>query len=305
MKKVLPKYEGYLFILPWILGFLIFTLGPIIFSIYLSFSKWDMLTPHPQYIGLRNYINLFSDPDFLLSLRVTVIYTIFAVPLGMIGSLLVAMFLNQKLPGISIFRTVYYLPAVTSSVAMYLLWRWVLNPDYGIVNYILSSSIIPKLTLKGLEFIPLMSNPPGWLSEPNWALPSLILMNVWYLGGGMIIYLAGLQGIPEHLYEAAKLDGASPLQQFRHITVPMLSPTIFFNLTMAIIGSFKVFEVAYIMTGGGPAKATLFYVLNIYQNAFDSLKLGYAASMAWILFIIIVVLTAINFKLQKRWVYYD
>jgi multiple sugar transport system permease protein len=287
------QWEGYLFIAPWLLGFLFFTLGPILISIYLSMTKWDLMHPRPLWIGAQNYRDLFNDPDFYLSLNRTLYYTAVSVPLGMAGSLAVAMLLNQKVPGISVFRTVYYLPAVTSSVAMFLLWRWVLNPEYGLVNYLLHTVFhTPR-------------NWPGWLSDPGWAMPALILMNLWYLGGGMIIYLAGLQGIPQHLYEAAELDGAGAWSQFRNVTIPMLTPTIFFNLVMSVIGSFQVFTQAYVMTDGGPAKATMFYVLLLYKQAFDFLRFGYASAMAWILFIIIAVLTAFNFKVAPRWVHYE
>lgn len=287
------QWEGYLFIAPWLIGFVLFTLGPILISLYLSMTKWDLLRPQPQWVGLNNYRDLFHDPDFFISLQRTLYYTGVSVPLGMAGSLGVAMLLNRKAPGISIFRTIYYLPAVTSSVAMFLLWRWLLNPEFGLVNY----------ALHGLLRTP--QGWPGWLSDPTWAMPALILMNLWYLGGGMIIYLAGLQGIPEHLYEAAELDGAGAWRKFTAVTVPMLTPTIFFNLVMSVIGSFQVFTQAYVMTQGGPAKATLFYVLLLYQQAFDFLRFGYASAMAWILFVVIAALTAVNFKLAPKWVHYE
>jgi multiple sugar transport system permease protein len=289
-KRERQQWEGYLFIAPWLIGFLVFTLGPILLSFYLSMTKWDLLRPQPLWVGLANYRDLLHDPDFFLSLKRTLYYTAFSVPLGMAGALGLAMLLNQKVPGMSVFRTIYYLPAVTSSVAMFLLWRWILNPEYGLVNYLLR---------------PFVKEPPGWLSDPGWAMPALILMNLWYLGGGMIIYLAGLQGIPEHLYEAAELDGANAWSKFRNVTLPMLTPTIFFNLVMSVIGSFQVFTQAYVMTQGGPAKATLFYVLLLYQQAFDFLRFGYASAMAWILFVVIAALTAFNFKLAPRWVHYD
>jgi multiple sugar transport system permease protein len=284
------QWEGYLFIAPWMIGFLVFTLGPILLSLYLSMTKWDLLRPQPIWVGWGNYRDLFKDPDFYLSLNRTLYYTAVSVPLGMIGSLAVAMLLNQKVPGISVFRTIYYLPAVTSSVAMFLLWKWVLSPEYGLANFLLRA-----IHVSG----------PGWLSDSSWAMPALILMNLWYLGGGMIIYLAGLQGIPEHLYEAAELDGAGWWSKFRNVTIPMLTPTIFFNLVMSVIGSFQVFTQAYVMTQGGPAKATLFYVLLLYQQAFDFLRFGYASAMAWILFIVIAALTAFNFKVAPRWVHYE
>ncbi|HEY3284717.1 MAG TPA: sugar ABC transporter permease [Armatimonadota bacterium] len=296
--------EGYLFISPWLLGFLLFTLGPMLVSFGLSLTKWDLLRPTPLYVGLSNYQELLRDPDFFLSLRNTLYYTLVSVPVGMAGSLAVALLLNQKVRGIQVFRTIYYLPAVTSSVAMYLLWKWLLSPDLGLVNQMLQAHV-PLLTLSGVHWVPLIASPPEWLADPNWAIPALILMNLWYLGSGMIIYLAGLQGVPEHLYEAAELDGAGAWHKLRHITLPMLSPTIFFNLTMSIIGSFQVFTAAFVMTQGGPAKATLFYVLLLYQTAFDYLRMGSASAMAWILFVVIVILTVINFRVASRWVHYD
>lgn len=297
-------YEGFLFIAPWLLGFLFFTLGPMAASLALSLTKWDLLRPTPLWVGLGNYQALLNDPDFYLSLKRTLYYTLVSVPVGMAGSLGVALLMNQKVPGIQVFRTIYYLPAVTSSVAMYLLWKWLLNPDIGLINQALRAHV-PLPTLQGIAWVPLMAHPPEWLADPDWAIPALILMGLWYLGSGMIIYLAGLQGIPEHLYEAAELDGSNAWHRFRHVTLPMLSPTIFFNLTMSIIGSFQVFTAAFVMTGGGPAKATLFYVLLLYQQAFDYLRMGTASAMAWILFVIIVVLTLINFKVAPRWVHYE
>lgn len=300
--------EGYLFISPWLLGFLIFTLGPMLTSFYLSFTKWDLLRPTPLWVGLQNYQDLLKDPDFYWSLRQTLLYTLLAVPVGMVGSLVVALILNQQVPGLAFFRTLYYLPAVTSSVAMYLLWRWLFNPDFGLINYLLTTFVPwPTWTERelGVHWVPLVAHPPGWLSDPRWAIPALVLMNLWYLGSGMIIYLAGLQGIPPHLYEVAELDGASSWQKFRHITLPLLTPTIFFNLTISVINSFQVFTAAFVMTGGGPAKATLFYVLYLYQQAFDFLRMGTASAMAWVLFVIIVLLTWVNFKLAPRWVHYE
>ena len=281
--------EGYLFILPWLVGFLIFTFGPLVASIFLSLSKWDIFS-EPEFIGMANYAKMFGDPLFKKSLWNTFYYTIFSIPLGMAGGLSLALLLNQKVKGLPIFRTLFYLPSVTSGVAVALLWKWIFNPEFGIANAILGWFGLPALQ---------------WLSSPNWAMPALIIMSLWGVGGGMLIYLAGLQGIPGQLYEAAELDGAGTWSGFVNITLPMLSPTLFFQLITGIIGSFQIFTQAFVMTNGGPVNATLFYVLYLYRNAFQWWKMGYASALAWFLFIIILLLTLLQFKLSKRWVNYD
>jgi multiple sugar transport system permease protein len=281
--------EGYLYALPWFIGFTVFTAGPIIASFLLSFTNWDLIRP-AEWIGFGNYNTLLEDPLFWQSLKVTSIYALFSVPLGILGGLAIAVLMNQKIKGLSVFRTIYYLPAVVSGVAVSLLWSWIFNPDFGVLNYLLS--------LIGL-------NGPGWIYDEKWALPSLIIMSLWGVGGGMVIYLAGLQGVPTELYEAAIIDGASSWRRFWSITIPMISPVIFFQLIMGIIGSFQIFTQAYIMTGGGPNNATLFYVLYLYRNAFQWFKMGYASALAWVLFIVILILTIIQFKLANRWVYYE
>ncbi|HHW05884.1 MAG TPA: sugar ABC transporter permease [Methanothermobacter sp.] len=281
--------EGYLYALPWFIGFTVFTAGPIIASFLLSFTNWDLIRP-AEWIGFGNYNMLLEDPLFWQSLKVTSIYALFSVPLGILGGLAIAVLMNQKIKGLSVFRTIYYLPAVVSGVAVSLLWSWIFNPDFGVLNYLLS--------LIGI-------NGPGWIYDEKWALPSLIIMSLWGVGGGMVIYLAGLQGVPTELYEAAIIDGASSWRRFWSITIPMISPVIFFQLIMGIIGSFQIFTQAYIMTGGGPNNATLFYVLYLYRNAFQWFKMGYASALAWVLFIVILILTIIQFKLANRWVYYE
>ncbi|AZR73252.1 ABC transporter permease [Anoxybacter fermentans] len=279
---------GYLFILPWILGFLIFTVFPMGYSIWLSFTKWNLFTP-PRWVGFDNYVKLLTeDPKFWQSLKVTTIYSIFSIPLGILGSLSVALLLNQKFKGVYIFRTIYYLPAVVSGVAVSLLWKWIFSPDFGLINFVLS-----KFGITG----------PGWLSDPAWTLPAYIIMSLWGVGGGMVIYLAGLNDIPVQLYEAAEIDGANRWQKFIKITLPMLSPVIFFNLIMGIIGAFQTFTQAYIM--GGAGNAGLFYVLYLFQNAFSDFKMGYASAQAWILFLIILVLTLLVFKSSDAWVFYQ
>jgi len=282
---------GYAFISPWLIGFLLFVLGPVLASIYLSFTKYELFTP-PQWIGLSNYKELiFQDPLFPKSLYNTIYYTAFAVPLGVIFALLLSILLNNKLFGIRWFRTIYYLPAVTSGVAVSMLWLWLFNPQFGLINALLNMIGIRE--------------GPGWLVDARWSKPALILMSLWAVGGGTVIYLAGLQGIPQQLYEAAEVDGATWWSKFWYVTIPMISPVIFFNMIMGIIGSFQVFTQAYIITGGGPVDSTLFYVLYLFRNAFMLFRMGYASAMAWILFIIILIVTLVQFKVATHWVYYE
>ncbi len=298
--------QGFLFISPWIIGFLVFAAGPVIASLCISFCKWDILTP-AKFVGFGNYAKMMEDPLIRKSLMNTLYYAAFAIPLGMVGALSTALLLNQKLTGMRIFRTLFYVPSVTAGVATFLLWTWIFNPELGLLNRALRHEI-PWITWAhgfAVTHIPLVADPPKWLGDPAWAMPALIIMALWGVGGGMIIYLAGLQGIPEELYEAALLDGAGNIQKFRYVTIPMLSPTIFFNLIMSIIGAFQVFGAAFIMTGGGPMNATLFYVLYLFQNAFMYFRMGYASAMAWLLFIIIMTLTLIQFKLAPKWVHYQ
>ena len=283
-------FWGWVFISPWLLGFLIFTAGPMLGSLVLSFCKYDLHTL--QWVGTKNYqVLLTRDTLFWKSLVNTAIYVAFSVPLGLTGSLLIALLLNQKVRGIAFFRTAFYLPSMVPAVASALVWAWIFHPDAGLLNYGLS-----LIGIKG----------PQWLQDPKTALASLIIMTLWGIGGArMIIFLAGLQGISDQYYEAAKLDGASTWQQFRHVTLPMLTPTIFFNLILGVIGSFQVFNSAYVMTNGGPNNATLFYVLYLYNNAFRYFKMGKASAMAWILFLILLVFTIIQFRNAGRWVHYE
>lgn len=298
MARFYKKWEGFLFILPWVIGFFCFALGPLIASARLSMVDWDMLSP-AKFVGFKNYVDLFANPDFTWSLGRTALYAIMAVPATMVGSLAVAMLLNQKVPGITVFRTIYYLPAVTSGVAMLTLWKLLFRPENGLVDTFLAP----------LYRILHVTNPAsfGWLSNPKWALQTMVLLSIWGLGSGMIIYLAGLQGIPEHLYEAAELDGAGNWRKFMNVTLPMLTPTIFFNLVMNTIATFQAFDQAYILSAGegGPSRALLMYVLLLYNTAFKYLKMGPASAMAWVLFVIILILTGINFYFSKRWVHYD
>ncbi len=279
----------YILVLPWVIGFLAFTLGPMVYSLYLSFTHWDLFSS-PRFIGLGNYAQLSGDPLFWQSLRVTSIYSIVSVPLGLIVSLMLAILLNQKVKGLSVFRTILYLPSVVSGVAVSTVFMWVFNPQFGLLN-----ALLGELGVKG----------PGWLSDPNWALPSLILMSLWGVGGNMIIFLAGLQNIPVSLLEAASLDGATLWRRFWSVTIPILSPSILFNLVLSIINQFQTFTQAYVMTNGGPLHSTLFYVYYLFENAFQYLNMGYAAALGWILFIIILVLTMIVLATSKKWVFYQ
>lgn len=280
----------YLFISPWIVGFLIFIIGPIIASLYFSFCNYDVVTS-PIWIGLQNYKKLFLDPLFWQALKVTSYYSLLSVPLGIILSLIIAILLNQKIKGLVWFRTIYYVPSVISGVAVSLLWMWIFNPEFGILNFLLWK----LLRIHG----------PAWLMSEEWVIPALIIMSFWGIGGDIVIYLAGLQGIPTELYEAAEIDGASSWKKFLNITIPMMSPILLFTLVMGIIGSFQVFTQAYVMTRGGPHYASLFYVLYIYQNAFQFFNMGYASALSWVLFVIILLLTLLIFKSSPLWVYYE
>ena len=286
-----PAFWGFLFITPWLLGYLTFTIGPMLGSLALSFCRYDLA--NLAFVGGANYARLFAkDALFWKSLWNTATYTLFAVPLGLTGSLFLAVLLNQKVKGLALYRTLYYIPSLVPAVATALLWNWVFNANFGILNNSLRSVG--------------MAHPPAWLQDPNWALPAFIIMSLWGIGGGrMIIFLAGLQGIPDSYYEAAEIDGAGSAAKFVHITLPMLTPMIFFNMVLGIIGSFQVFTAAYIMTAGGPANATLFYVLYLFRQAFEEFRMGYASAMAWVLFLILLAFTGIQFSQAKKWVYYE
>lgn len=283
-------FEFYLGISPWLIGFVLFTGGPVLASFLLSFTKWRLLSP-PEWLGLANYVELLTnDKGVRTAFYNTFYYTALSVPLGIVTSLFIATLLNQDVPGTNLFRTLFYLPSVTSGVAMALLWMWLLNPEFGLVNL--------ALKLVGIQG-------PGWLMDPSWAKPALILMSLWGIGGSTVIFLAGLQAMPQHLYDAAKIDGANQLREFRHITLPLMTPSIFFVLVTSVIGSFQTFTTVYIMTEGGPGWSTLMYGLHLYNNAFVYLKMGYAASMAWIMFLVILLLTVLQMLGARRWVYYE
>ena len=280
---------GYLMLSPWIIGFLVFTLGPMIASLYFSFCDYKVIKP-PQFIGLANYQRMFTDDLFYKSLRVTTTYTVASVPLGIVTALLVAVLLNQQIWGVRVFRTIFYLPSVISGVAVSLVFVWLFNHRFGILNF-----IIGLFGVRG----------PDWLGRPAWALWAFVLMSLWGVGGNMVILLAGLQGVPVSLHEAAQIDGASAWTRFWRITLPMISPAILFITIMSVIGSFQVFTQAYIMTGGGPANATLFYLLYLYRNAFAWFEMGYASALAWVLFLVVLVCTLITMRGSQRLVHYE
>lgn len=282
---------GYTFIAPWILGLIIFVGGPIIVSALLSFADYNLLKT-PEYIGLGNFRLAFrGDRLFWPSLGRTFYYSFIYVPIAVIGSLLLAVLLNQKVGGTNFFRTLFFLPHLTPEVALAVLWLWLLHPQLGPVNQILGALHLPK---------------PGWLNDPNWAMNSIILIGLWGgLGGNrMLIYLAGLQGVPQELYEASEIDGAGRWAKFRHVTLPMISPTILFNAILGIIGALQTFSTAYVTTEGGPAYATWFLSLHIYQQAFRYYRLGYGSMLAWFMAVILVAFTYMQLKSSERWVHY-
>ncbi|MBI2942159.1 MAG: sugar ABC transporter permease [Chloroflexi bacterium] len=281
--------EGYLFVLPAILGFFIWVAGPMVASVAISLSRWDLFTP-PVWVGAANYAKLGPDPLFSKSLVNTAFYTFVGVPLHLIVALLAAMLLNVKVYGISIYRTAFYVPSIVPVVANTLLWLWILQPEFGLANAVIDLVGLPRQT---------------WLHDPVLAKPVFIVMSLWSLGTQMVIFLAGLQGIPETLYEAAAIDGAGRITRFQSVTLPLLSPVVFFNLVIAIIGSFQVFAVAFIATQGGPNDETLFYVLYVFRHGFEFFNMGYAAALAWVLFAIVLVFTLIQFAMSRSWVYYE
>lgn len=283
---------GYLYISPWLLGFIIFTAGPIIASAYLSLTEYAAVRP-PHFVGLANYDRaLFGDDVFWKTLYNTVYYAVIFVPLGIAGSLAAALLLNQRIRGQPLFRTLFYIPSITPTVAATFLWLWILSPEFGPLN-----STLALLGVQG----------PPWLGSPLWSKPSLILMGLWgAVGGGtMIVFLASLQGVPQELYDAAGIDGATSWQKFVGVTFPMLSPATFFNLVVGLIAAFRVFTTAYVATGGGPDYSTMFYVLYLYNNAFPYLQMGYASALAWLFMALVLVLVVIQVRIATTWVYYE
>lgn len=282
--------DAYVFMSPAILGLLLFFLGPMIVSFLLSFTEYDILVGSANWVGLENYREMFADELFWKSLRVSAIYSVISVPLQLIFGLLLAVLLNQKMRGIYLFRAIFYLPTVVSGVGVAMLWRWMFNPEYGVIN-----TLLGKIGIQG----------PGWLSSERWALPALIITSLWGVGGTMLIYLAGLQGIPQELHEAAEIDGAGAIARFRSITIPLISNVTFFNLVLGIIGALQTFTEAFVMTGGGPNNSTLFLAVYLYRSAFQYLKMGYASAVAWVMFAIVLVLTLLVFKSSPFWTFYQ
>ncbi len=281
---------GYLFAAPWIIGLFVFTLYPVLSSLFYSFTNYN-LSSKWNFVGIRNYTVLFTnDPNFSKVCYNTLFYACLSVPLNLVVGLGVAMLMNQKIRGINVIRTIYYLPNVVSGVAVCMLWTWIFQAKYGLLNQMLGFFGITG---------------PAWLADPSWTKPALIVMNCWNAGGAMVIYLAGLQGIPRIYYEAADLDGANAFQKFWNVTLPMLSSTIFFNLINGIIGGLQVFGQAYLMTGEGPGQSTLFYVYALFIHAFTNRRMGYACAMSWVLLIFTLLLTLLVFKGIGNKVYYE
>jgi multiple sugar transport system permease protein len=283
---------GLAFISPWLVGFLLFTLYPILASLYFSFCDYRILSP-PRWVGFRNYIELFTDYDYFLPSLYNTAFMFLELPIAMALSIGIALLLSQKLRGMAWFRTLYYLPAVVPTVASSVLWLWLLNPEYGLVNKTLEMAGLPTTE---------------WLQSPVWSKPAFIVLDLWMIGGGIVIYLAAIAGVPAHLYEAAEIDGAGAWRRTWHITLPAISPVIFFNLILGVIGTFQYFTQAFLMTGsppGGPANSTLFYALYLFQNAFTYFRMGYACAMAWVLFLLTLIATLIVFRSSARWVYYE
>lgn len=281
---------GILMASPWILGFIIFIAGPMLISLYLSFTRWDLFT-EPRWIGLRNYEQMIlRDAKFLLSLKVTTIYAFVSVPLQVSLGLVLATMLNQKIRLLGFFRTVYYLPSVIGGIAVAVMFRWIFGTQFGLIN-----SMLASIGVQG----------PSWLGDPDLVLVSFVLMSMWGAGASMLIYLGALQGIPTELYEAADVDGAGTLAKFFRVTVPMMTPVIFFNMVMGIITALQEFVLPFIMTRGGPANSSTFLVLYLYRNAFELFKMGYASAIAWIIFIYIMVLTIFIIRSSSMWVYYE
>ncbi|MHB1294000.1 MAG: carbohydrate ABC transporter permease [Anaerolineae bacterium] len=281
--------DGLFFSSPYILAILLLWLGPMVYSLFLITQDWNLIKA-PKYVGLGNFERMMRDPLVIKTLGNTAYYTFLGVPLQLTTAFCLALLLNQNVRGQSIYRTVYYIPSITPAVASAVIWIQILNPQFGVLNAVLG--------FVGIE-------PIKWLFDTTWAKPAFILMSLWFTGAQMIIFLAGLQSVPVEVMEAAQIDGASTWRRFWNVTVPVISPVIFFNLVMGIIGSFQVFTASFIMTKGGPQNSTLFMVLYIYRNAFELFKMGYAASLAWMLFLIILAFTGIQFVAGNRWVYYE
>lgn len=296
-RRLSDNVQGWLFILPAVLGFFLFQFGPVIASLVLSFTKYNIIKP-PEFIGMANYKELFTDDKlFRISVEATLKYSFLAIPLSLLTAYIAALMLNREMRGVSIYRTLWYIPALVPSVATAAIWGWLLNRNFGPINYPLRELGLPT---------------PGWLVDEKWVIPSLVLINLWSFGSPLLIFLAGLQNVPQHLYDAVSVDGGNAWNRFRDVTIPQTSSIIFFNLIMGIIGTFQTFSIVYVLftptageTNAGPGNAGLLYVLYLYRNAFLYFRSGYASAMAWVLFLVILLLTALAFWSQRRWVYYE
>ena len=299
LSAIAPKRRGtnsrreaivaYLFLSPWLFGFLVFLAGPMVASLYFSFTDYNVMSA-PRWIGLANYTRMFTDDLFFKSLDVSARYTLLSVPLGIAASLAIALLLNQEIVGRGIFRLIFYLPSIISGVAVATVFAWIFNYRFGVLNYLLS-----WVGIAG----------PNWLGHPRWALWAFVLMSLWGVGGNVVIFLAALQGVPRALYEAAELDGATDAQRFWRITLPLISPAVLFVSITGIIYTFQTFTQAFVLTQGGPANATLFYLYYLYKNAFTWFEMGYASALAWVLFLIIIICTLLLLRTSSNWVYYE
>jgi multiple sugar transport system permease protein len=289
IKAICKKNKFMIFISPWLIGFVLLTIIPMITSFFISFTEWDILTD-AKFVGFDNYKDVFQDPLFYKSLRVTLVFTALSVPINVVLSLLVAILLNSNIKCINLYRTIYYLPAVVSGVVVSLLWSWIFNSEFGLLN-----NFLLKFGIEG----------PRWLADEFWVMPAMVIMSAWGIGGGIIMYLSGLQGIPAYLYESARLDAANWWTRLTKITIPSMSPVLFFTTLTSIIGSLQTFTSAYVMTNGGPNNQTLFYAYYIYKHAFTWRQMGKASALAWLLFFIIMGLTVVFVKFSKNKVYYE
>jgi multiple sugar transport system permease protein len=299
------RRAGWLFAAPWLIGVIVFMFLAMAASIAMSMVEWDgVALSGMRWVGLANYRDILTrDADFRTSLWNTLVYAVFAVPLGLICSLLLALLLNWTIRGIGLFRTFYYMPHVLGGVATILIWRWIFHPDFGLLNAVLRDlyDTAASLGIAQAKTWPV----PGWLFSPTWCKPAMLTMGLWGAGGAMLIFLAALQNVPPHLYEAAEMDGAGTLRRFWHVTLPQISPALFFNLIMGIIGTLQIFNQAYLLESGGQRKALLFYVVYLYRRAFEQYQMGYASALAWMMFAIILILTLIVLGSGKFWVYYE
>jgi len=289
IKSIFKKNKFLFFISPWIVGFLLLTVIPMVSSFAISFTEWNILTK-PKFVAFANYIDVFNDPLFYKSLRVTLVFTALSVPINVVLSLFVAILLNSEIKCINLYRTIYYLPAVVSGVVVSLLWTWIFNSEFGLLN-----NFLLKFGVQG----------PRWLSDEFWVMPAMVIMSTWGIGGGIIMYLSGLQGIPAYLYESARLDAAGWWTRLIKITIPSMSPILLFTTLTNVIGSLQTFTSAYIMTGGGPNNQTLFYAFYVYKHAFTWKQMGKACALAWLLFLIIMAITMLLLKVSKGKVYYE